>query len=151
MKPSAIRNFLGIFYFGTTAFLGGYIAIFGNEEFGTVMLPIKAVDAQAAFQIIIPTFIAQLTIIFKWYSSPPSVNDRKISIPKWVVKGPPVVVIILIVTMMTVIITVHGNGISSGKIFKNVIMFSTSLLGATSVYIISRVFAEAKDTNEGRR
>ena len=79
MSLNEIRNWLGPFFLGTTVVLGAYIILFGE----TVALPISSNDATSAFQIIIPTFIAQLTMAFRWIANPPTDGDTEIAMPRW--------------------------------------------------------------------
>ena len=79
MTITAARNWLGLFFLGTTAALGAYILLFQE----TRALPIAAKDATSSFQIIIPTLVAQLTLAFKWIADPPASNDEQLTFPLW--------------------------------------------------------------------
>lgn len=62
--------------------------------------------------------------------------------PKWAVVGPPFTVdAILIITIAYLII--DGGNSNGGEIFKNVVTFCVSLLSASTVFIVSAVFANA--------
>ncbi|MGO8255573.1 hypothetical protein ACC792_32000 [Rhizobium ruizarguesonis] len=129
-----VRNWLGIFFLGTTSVLGAYILLFQQ----TMLLPVSSEDAQSAFKIIIPTFLAQLTIVFKWFADPPK-NVTAIRLPPWVVIGPPIAIVGIL--MMTIIYLVVDQGKSTGgATFTNVVTFCVSLLSATSVFIVTAVF-----------
>jgi hypothetical protein len=130
-----IRNWLGIYFLGTTAVLGTYIILFQQ----TVLLPISSEDASSAFKIIIPTFIAQLTVVFKWIANPPKIDTSEIIMPRWAVMGPPIIVLFMLIISLTYIIIDQGRS-NGGEIFKNVVTFCVSLLSATSVFVISTVF-----------
>ncbi len=69
MTTTEVRNWLGIFFLGMTSALGAYIILFQE----TRALPIFSKDASSAFQIIIPTFIAQLTIAIARATTSPGV------------------------------------------------------------------------------
>src|SRR6185369_14294756 len=88
MSLEQTRNYLGVFFLGATTLIGAYILLFQE----TAALPIPARDATSAFQIIIPTFVAQLTVIFKWVANPPRDLKVVIAMPKWAVVGPPICV-----------------------------------------------------------
>lgn len=107
----------------------------------TKVLPISIEDANSSFQIIIPTFIAQLTIIFKWFASPPN-ETLAIDLPKWVVYGPPILSLIVLIGSLVLIVSDNGESLNGGQIFKNIVTFIVSVLGATTVFIITRVFGE---------
>jgi hypothetical protein len=140
MQTNSIRNFLGIFYLGVTALLGAYILLFQETRF----LPIARDDASSSFQIIIPTFIAQLTIIFKWFANPPQSAGEEINLPKWVVIAPPILTLIILLSSISLIVIDNGTSLRGGEIFKNIVTFSVSILGATTIFIIARVFQEPK-------
>jgi hypothetical protein len=138
MTIVAVRNWLGAFFLGTTAALGAYIILFQE----TKALPISSKDATSAFQIIIPTFIAQLTIAFRWIANPPANSeDDKIILPRWAVIGPPIAVIAILIATITLLISDSGESLDSGAIFKNAVTFCVSLLSASTAFIISRVFS----------
>ena len=136
-----IRNWLGIYFLGTTAVLGAYILLFQQ----TRLLPISASDASSAFKIIIPTLIAQLTVAFRWISSPPRDGGTQVNIPRWAVIGPPITVDAILVFSVLFLI-VDGGKSDGGEIFKNVVTFCVSLLSASTVFIVSAVFAAASGT-----
>jgi hypothetical protein len=141
MKINTIRNFLGLFYLGTTTILGAFILIFGGFQH---ILPFSEEDANSSFQIIIPTFIAQLTIIFKWYANPPKLEEETINIPKWVVLAPPILSLLILISTIAIIAVDNGENLEGGKMFKNVVTFVVSVLGATTIFIVARVFNESK-------
>jgi len=135
-----IRNWLGIFFLGTTAVLGTYIILFQQ----TSLLPISSEDATSSFKIIIPTFIAQLTIVFKWIANPPKNSMAEIRMPKWAVMGPPIIVVGILIVTLAYIIVDQGRS-NGGEIFKNVVTFCVSLLSATSIFIVTAVFSLPAD------
>jgi hypothetical protein len=77
MTLVAARNWLAVFFLGTTASLGAYILLFQQ----TRLLPIAAKDATSSFQIIIPTLVGQLTLAFKWIADPPLDDDGELTLP----------------------------------------------------------------------
>jgi hypothetical protein len=136
MKISTIRNLLGIFFLGITAFIGAYIILFQE----TVALPVSKKDAMSAFQILIPTLAAQLTIVFRWIASPPKNLEESIAIPRWAVVGPPICVILILISTLVLLIFDSGNSIDGGAIFKNSVTFCVTILSSTTIYIVVRVF-----------
>jgi len=139
MKLAEIRNWLGAYFLGTTAFMGAYIILFQE----TPLLPIAAKDATSAFQIIIPTLVAQLTIAFRWIANPPQAGSAAVTIPQWAVKGPPVAVATILLATLLLVGIDGGRSLDGGAIFKNAVTFCVSLLGASTTFVVSRVFAQA--------
>jgi hypothetical protein len=139
MTLTAIRNWLGIFFLGTTAALGAYIILFQE----TAALPISSKDATSAFQIIIPTLVGQLTFAFRWLAHPPEDQKIGLELPRWAVIGPPVAVLLVMLATVTLLVSDGGSSLVGGSIFKNAVTFCVTLLGATTVFIMARVFAQA--------
>ena len=143
MKPSEIRNWLGMYFLFTTVLLGAYILIFAE----TTLLPINKKDSSAAFQIIIPVFVAQLTAVFTWFThSPGGEDDSPTNIPPWMVKAPPLLVVAVIaITVIAMIVSERqsaGVGWIDASTFKAVVTFCVTLMNATSVLIIVRFFGK---------
>jgi hypothetical protein len=140
MSLTSVRNWLGVFFLGTTAALGAYIIIFQE----TRALPIASRDATSAFQIIIPTLVAQLTLAFRWIANPPTNMDDSIELPKWAVVGPPAAVLLIMVVTVILIVVDAGNSLQGGTIFKNAVTFCVTLLGSTTVFLMTRVFSNTE-------
>lgn len=145
MKTKDVRNWLGIYFLLITGILGAYLLLFGE----TILLPIAKQEAMDVFQIVIPVFIGQLTIIFRWFAGFTKVDDDEvIDIPAWVVKGPPLLVIgILFVAVVSMVV---GNLYSSeqwttspGQL-KVIVTFCVSILNATTIFIVGGYFKPPK-------
>lgn len=130
------RNAIGTFYLGVSAVIGAYIIIFAE----TRALPISADDANGAFKIIIPTFLAQLTLIFKWFAGSSVDSQSELRLPRWVVYGPLFCVMIILVTTIVVIVVDGGDELKAGLIFQNAVTFAVSIVGATTVFISMTLF-----------
>jgi hypothetical protein len=137
MTLTSARNWLGIFFLGTTACLGAYILLFQE----TRALPISAKDATSSFQIIIPTFVGQLTLAFKWISDPPASRDEEITFPLWAVIGPPAAILLIMLSTIILIGIDGGNSLNGGAIFRNAVTFCVTLLSATTFFVMARVFS----------
>jgi hypothetical protein len=146
MSVQQVRNWLGMFFLGTTALMGAYIILFQE----TVALPISSKDATSAFQIIIPTFIAQIATIFRWISNPGGDDNAVAVLPRWAVIGPPVLVLLILGVTIGLLMIDAGGSLNGGTIFKNAVTLCVSLLGASTVFIVARVFT-APGSTVGRR
>jgi hypothetical protein len=151
MSIKQVRDYLGIFFLGLTAILGAYILIFK----GTRALPIPPKDAESAFQIVIPTFVAQVSVIFRWISAPPQHDPAEsLTLPRWAVLGPPILVLMILFATISTLVMDQGQSLDGGAIFKSVVTFCVSLLGASTVFIVSRIFAgthQAKSPSDARQ
>lgn len=144
MKFNEIRNWIGIYFLLLTSILGGYIILFK----GGPLLPIDENEAMDSFKMIIPTLVSQVVVIFKWFSSEWNNDETKnenFQFPNWLVKLPLIVTSTLI--FITIIFLILGNYYQEDFIvsindetFKNILIFSLSILNATSIIIISKVF-----------
>ena len=137
MNATQVRNLLGMFFLGTTSVLGAYIILFQE----TKLLPINAADADSAFKIIIPTLVAQLSVAFKWIANPPK-TDFQIHLPSWAVLGPPIAVSSILLFTIVFLALDAGESVEGGRVFKNVVTFCVSLLGASTIFVLSAVFSE---------
>lgn len=147
MKANEIRNWLGIYFFASTAFWGAYILLFA----GTHLLPINESDCNAAFQIMIPFLVGQVTIVFKWLAGDQKLNSsREVKLPVWAVKGPPIATtVILIATFVSLIITARsetGTWIE-GTRFKSIVTFAVALLNASTVFLVMKIFGAKEESN----
>jgi hypothetical protein len=147
VKARDIRNWLGFYFLASTAFFGAYILIFG----GTYFLPVKENDCNAAFQIMIPFFVGQLTIVFKWLTGDRKLNsEEEIEIPMWAVKGPPIAAAaILVVAILSLVITgrsENGTWIDGAR-FRAIVTFTVALLNASTVFIVMKLFASKEKTD----
>jgi hypothetical protein len=136
---SGIRAILGMFFLGTTGILGGYIILLQ----GSWLLPISEEDATSAFQIIIPTFLAQVAVVWKAAAAQAALPPGKGLMPRWLVLFPPITVLALLTGGLAFIACDHGRSIQGGPAFKKLVTLCVSILAATSVVIISRVCGEA--------
>lgn len=148
MTAAQIRDWLGKYFLLTTIILGGYILLFAGRN--TVLLRIDTQTGMDCFQIIIPTLVAQLTTIFRFFASSEKIEHTKVPIPPWVVKWPPLLSIGLII--VTIVVMAIGNVGDSGQPFspgqeqfKLVVTFYVTILNATTVFIIMRLFESASD------
>ena len=105
----------------------------------------------SSFQIIIPTLVAQLTLAFKWISDPPVADDEELTLPVWAVAGPPAAVLLIMLGTIVLIGVDGGNSLDGGAIFKNAVTFCVTLLSATTVFVMGRVFARPGGNNRRRR
>lgn len=137
MNPTRVRNLLGMFFLGTTSVLGAYIILFQE----TKLLPINAADADSAFKIIIPTLVAQLSVAFKWIANPPK-KEYQIHLPQWAILGPPMAVVSILLLTIVFLALDAGESVEGGRVFKNIVTFCVSLLGASTIFVVSAVFGE---------
>jgi len=154
MTATTIRDWLGKYFLLTTVALGGYIILFAGR--GTPLLRVDAQTGTDCFQIIIPTLIAQLTTIFKFFSASPKIENARVEIPEWVVKWPPLLSLGLVI--ITIVIMAIGNVGDSGQPgaadqnqFKLVVTFYVTILNATTAFIIMRLFESASESGSAAK
>jgi xanthine/uracil permease len=141
MNEKDIRNWLGIYFLLITVILGGTILLLGESL-------LRLDDSIGVFEIIIPVLVGQLTIIFRWYTTDYEPNKKsRITLPAWIIKGPPLLVIGLL--LITVALKVVGFQYDqpwtpSDEQFKAVVTFCVTILNATTIYVISKYFGAAQ-------
>ena len=128
-----------------TVVAGGYILLFAD----TRLLPgLTKSNATSIFEIIIPVLVGQLTVIFRWFGNPASVqSNQPVDLPNWVVKAPPILVSLLLA--VSVLFLIVGNNREhpwgpSAESFAAIVTFCVSLLNATTVFIVTRFFTTPK-------
>jgi hypothetical protein len=152
MKAGEIRDWLGKYFLLTTVILGGYILLFAGRY--TVLLRIDWQTGVDCFQIIIPTLIGQLTIIFRFFATNQAIkDDTDVPIPSWVVKWPPLLLLaLIIVTIVVMGVGNTGNGQPWSPLqsqFKLIVTFYVSVLNATTIFVVSRFFEVPKTPGAG--
>lgn len=142
MKESKIRKWLAVYFLLISGILGFYFLIFGETPF----LPIQKQFANSSFNIIIPIFISQLVLIFKWYTGS-NINsnqpDRSYNIPVWLIKGPPIIVLCILVT--TIVLYISFAQLKyiwkpSSETFQSIVAFCATLINASTIFIITSLF-----------
>jgi uncharacterized membrane-anchored protein len=148
MSAKDVRNWLGIYFLVITGALGAYLLLFRE----TALLPISRTEAVDAFEIVIPVLLAEVTMIFRWFSGQQVNQETEIAIPRWVVVGPPIMVSsILVLAILTLILGNVGQGKAwapTPDAFKGIVTFCVSILNASTVFIVSKYFGDSK--SDGR-
>jgi hypothetical protein len=150
MTLDSARTWLGIYFLLTTVLIGCYLLLFS----GMVILPLTPTEAGDCFQIIIPVLVGQVTVIFQWIAVTNSgIDDKKelCPIPSWAIKLPPILALLIIVLASIVLIISNDptkNLSTSPDTFKHAITFSVTILNATTIYLVTKLFpTKAKTTN----
>ena len=142
MKAKDVRNWLGIYFLLITGIFGAYLLLFRESP----VLPISKAEAVDAFEILIPVLLAQVTMIFRWFSADNNAAEKLVDIPRWIVIGPPVMVLgILLSAVVALIAGNMGEGkdwAPSPDAFKGVVTFAVSILNASTVFVVSKYFKE---------
>lgn len=145
LRANEIRSWLGWYLLITTGVLAASILLLG----GTPILPIEHEDKISSFEIIIPFFLAQMSVVFSYYGGDAQPDDSVIHLPVFVVKGPPIVTwVVLGLTFFAMCAGgMTGSQLTpSGETFKGIITFVVALMNVSTVLVIARVFATPKRT-----
>lgn len=142
MKIGTARKWIGIYFLLTTVFVGCFLLFFNSSS----ILPITQEEANSSFQIIIPVLVGQITVIFQWFSlttTQPGDIEKTSPIPGWLIKLPPLLVLFIIV-LATVTLALANSPDStlsvSPNTFKSAITFSVTLLNASTVFLVTKLF-----------
>jgi len=142
MRASEVRNWLGKYFLLMTGGLAAYLLLLSD----TRLLPIGPKAGVDAFQIVIPVFIGQLTVMFRWYGAADSVqSDARVHLPDWVVKWPPLLVLALVLLAAALSLTGSvGSGTADVLVtpekFKTILTACVALLNATTIFIVMKYF-----------
>jgi hypothetical protein len=91
-------------------------------------------------------FVAQLTSVFSWFGSSTAKGDSDgfVNVPVWVVKAPPILIVAVILGSVVSMVVAERPGSGEGWLdagtFKAVVTFCVTVLNATTVFIVIRVF-----------
>jgi hypothetical protein len=86
----------------------------------------------------------QVTIVFQWFANIEKNDPRPCPIPAWAIVTPPTIV--LVVISAAVVVMIAGNHFSgsgwglSGEKFNNVLTLVVSILNASTVFLVARLF-----------
>lgn len=140
MKNKDARRWFGLFFLFSAFFIGAYLLIFA----GTKFLPLSSDQSSDCFKIIIPVLIGQLAIIFQWLSITDNKDSGEISsLPAWAIFLPPVlsVLVIILAAIGLVVANDEHSTLKMGpENFKQALTFSVTLLNATAIYFIAKLF-----------
>ena len=134
MTAAEINSWLGKYMLIFFIFFGGAMILLSD----TSWLPLGGVATSCA-EIMLPLVIAQLGIIFSW-SDPTST----VKIERWKVIGPPIGVGFLLLSaalMMGIGNYYSKSWTPSPAKFQLVVVLCVSLLSATTVYWVGKLFA----------
>ena len=138
MKLSALRDWLGKYFLFTTAALGAYFLLAAE----TAILPLRRSEATAAFQIIVPVLMGQLTLIFKWMAAAQREDaEMVVNVPKWAVTSPPILMLLLVGAAIIAVVI----GAAGPAALKSTVTFAVSILNATTVFLVARYFEASRD------
>jgi hypothetical protein len=134
---------LGKYFLFITSTLGGYILLCAE----TPLLPISRSQSNCILEIIVPTLLAQVTLVFQWFGrGSRHSEDPEANIPQWVIVGPPIAVIVLIALgILGLIIGNLGEGKAwapSPAAFQAIVALSVSLLNASTIFVMAALFRD---------
>lgn len=147
MRIADARKWLAIYFLLTTVITGSFLLLFS----GSVVLPLTEEDASACFQILIPVLVGQVTVIFQWIAlanANPQDPDETTPIPAWAIKLPPVLALGIVVLATVALAVANAPDINwnvSPVTFKNAITFAVTVLNASTVFLVARLFPQQKE------
>lgn len=151
MTYAQAQRWLGLYFLIITAVMGTYILIFP----GTRALPVSREEAEHAFQVIIPVFIGQLTIIFQWLGARDSkISNEIVGIPAWAIVTPPIIAVFIVASVVAalainnVLSETGADGINTSA-FNAAVTFAVGILNASTVFLVARLFPH-KPSPRGR-
>ena len=138
VTAAAVRNWLGLYVLILVACLGGYCFLAPDW-----LLPLESSDRIAAFEIILPLLIAQVSAVYRFYTHESKGDDAVgDSVPNWAFKAPLIIVSVLLATelLLFAVAGIGGHTPPSPETFKGLVTFCTALLNASAVLMIGRYF-----------
>lgn len=149
MTKAAAQKWLALYFLSLTAILGTYILVFPETNF----LPIDREEARAAFQIIIPVLLGQLTVIFQWIGQAGNQTKSELSpIPSWAIKAPALaaLAVVLIIIVSLIALNAGDSAKQHDAMFSNGITFAVAIINVSTVYLVARLFPQSKSSSGGQ-
>lgn len=140
MTKTQLGKWLFIYFLSVTVILGFVIIVFGKPT-------LRIDDTEGVLYILAPTFIGQITIIFKWFVSRAdgrvTTDSKPLNIPVFLVKGPVIFVFIMFIALILLkYVGFQGDfswSLSDTK-FKGVVTLGMSILNATTFIFVGKIF-----------
>jgi len=136
------RKWIAIYFLLTTAATGAFLLLFS----GSIILPLGSEDASASFQILVPVLVGQVTVIFQWLAlaneAAPE-NNLPSPVASWAIKLPPILAFAIILTAAFTLALANRADVNlstSPGTFKNALTFSVTLLNASTIFLVARLF-----------
>ena len=143
MEKKKLATWLFYYFFATTCIIGFSFIILGPSIF-------QIGDSNSIISIIIPTFLGQVAILFKWFvdqANNPVSPSHVINIPPLIVRLPPLaVILILLITLAMRIIGFKQDAgwTPSENQIQLIVTLCMSILNITTIYLISIFFQAPK-------
>lgn len=142
MTYAQAQRWLGLYFLIITSVIGVYVLVASE----TVALPISHAEGAQAFQIIIPMFLGQITVMFRWFGHQDSKHLADLApIPTWAIVTPPILAALIIVSAAVALIInnlTSTNGVSGiqTSAFNTAVTLSVGILNASTVFLVTRLF-----------
>jgi hypothetical protein len=133
-----------LYFLLAAGFVGAFLLLFRQ----TSVLPLEADEANAAFQIIIPVFVAQVVVIFQWLAkTDDAAEDQPSPFPNWAIVLPPVLTLAIFIVAVVALAVSNGPGAAmqvSPDAFQSAVTLSVTILNASTVLLVTRLFPGSK-------
>jgi hypothetical protein len=142
MTISEARKWLGVYFLLVTCITGAIILLLGGGTF----IPLEEADVNHSFQILIPVLLGQVTVIFQWIArqGQDAGENDPCPIPAWAIRLPPIsAAAIICLSVLTLVISNRPDmrSIRYGpERFMSTLTFAVSILNASTVFLVSRLF-----------
>jgi hypothetical protein len=112
---------------------------------------LTSADGTASFQILIPVLVGQLTVIFQWIAG--VAHDTKDAldpcpIPGWAIRFPPILAVLIVIAATGALSAANSSESTlktSPETFKAAITFAVTILNATTVFLVAKLFPGRTD------
>jgi len=148
MTIAVDRRWLALYFLLTTVVVGLYLLIFAGQP----ILPLSRDEANACFEILIPVLVGQVAVIFQWIALA-NVNDdenlKPSPIPSWAITLPPALALFVILAGAAALVmsnSLSNNSSFGPEGFKTTITFAVSILNASTVVLVARLFPSVKQS-----
>ena len=147
MHAKDIRRWLGLYVLILAGIAGAYFLLAPP-----ILVPLEQSDRTASAEILLPFLLGQIAAVYRYFADP-SPNARRVALPVWVIRAPPLIVLVLVTSTIGMLIVAgitHRVELTpSPESVRGALTFAVALLNASSVYVISKYFEAGSKKSMG--
>jgi hypothetical protein len=153
MKIRTARNWLGIYFLVSASAVGAFLLIAAHSR----ILPLEEDEAASIFQIIVPVLVGQIAVVFQWMAragSDSGTADDELPLPSWAIVLPPVITLLIFFSGAWALAASNAPDSSlhvSPNTFRAIVTFALSILNASTVILVGRIFPVGHGKKARRR
>jgi hypothetical protein len=115
------------------------------------LVPLEKSERAACAEIVVPFLLGQVAAVYRYFADP-SPGARKVKLPSYVVKTPPILVTIIVIYLIGMMsyagVRQDKDLIPDPEAVRATLTFVVALLNASTVFVISKYFESSTPPKE---